>query len=142
MAMPNLHQLLKARFASVRQDLEETLSRFTDGEFGWKPRDGMRTVGGQILEIADKDRETVSCMTLASWLFIGGCLATTRILGGGEENGLFASLVLADSSAKTKLANKQGVARPRLPGLKPFAIGLSPVGASRAYHRDGSRMCI
>jgi uncharacterized damage-inducible protein DinB len=67
MAMLNLHGLLKARFTSVRQDLEDTLGRFTDADLSWSPRGGMRTVGGQILEIADKDREVVVWLKTGVW---------------------------------------------------------------------------
>ena len=65
--MPNLHDLLKARFASVRRDLDKTLGRFTDEDLDWKPGDGMRTVGAQLLEIADKDREVVTWMKTGAW---------------------------------------------------------------------------
>ena len=51
----------------VRQDLNQVLDRFADGEFSWSPRSGMRTVGGQILEFADKDRETVIWMKTGEW---------------------------------------------------------------------------
>ena len=67
MAMPNVHRLLKARFASVRQDLEETLGWFTDADLSWRPANGMKTVAEQILEIADKDREAVIWMKTGVW---------------------------------------------------------------------------
>ena len=65
--MPNLHNLLKARLASVRKDLMETSGRFTDEDLGWSPAAGMRTVGGQLLEIADKDREVVIWLKTGTW---------------------------------------------------------------------------
>ena len=67
MVMRDLHGLLKARFSWVRQDLDATLSRFGDTDLSWSPRDGMRTVGGQLLEIADKDREVVIWMKTGVW---------------------------------------------------------------------------
>lgn len=63
----DLHGLLKARFASVRQDLDEALNGFTDSDLTWSPGAGMRTVAGQILEIADKDREAVIWMKTGVW---------------------------------------------------------------------------
>lgn len=65
--MTNLHGLLKARLASVRKDLFEVLDRFTDADMNWSPGPGMRTVGGQILEIADKDREVVIWLKTGTW---------------------------------------------------------------------------
>ncbi|HLK15330.1 MAG TPA: DinB family protein [Fimbriimonadaceae bacterium] len=65
--MADVHQLLKARFAMVRQDLDEAIERFSEDQFGWAPAAGMRTVGGQLLEIADKDRETVIWMKTGIW---------------------------------------------------------------------------
>ena len=65
--MSDLHHLLKARFKAVRQDLDQVLSRFTDEEFGWGPGHGMHTVGGLVLEIADKDREAVIWMKTGVW---------------------------------------------------------------------------
>ena len=65
--MPNLHDLLKARFATVRRDLDKTLSRFTDEDVYWKLGDGMRTVGAQLLEIADKDREVIIWLKTGTW---------------------------------------------------------------------------
>lgn len=63
----DLHGLLKARFTSVRRDLDEALNGFTDSDLPWRPGAGMRTVAGQILEIADKDRETVIWMKTGVW---------------------------------------------------------------------------
>ena len=52
MDAPNLHDRLKARLALVRADLDEVVARFDDSLLDWAPRDGMRTVAGQLQEIA------------------------------------------------------------------------------------------
>src|SRR5258708_28002843 len=65
--MATLHELLKARFAMVRQDFEEVLDRLTDADLAHTPRDGMRTIAGQLLEIADKERETLAWIRTGIW---------------------------------------------------------------------------
>ena len=50
-------ELLKARFNLVRRDLNRVLDRLTDELLQWAPREGMRTVGGQLFEIAGKEIE-------------------------------------------------------------------------------------
>src|SRR5579862_3590646 len=65
--MLSIHGLIKARLAMVRRQLDQVISRFTDDEFHWRPADGMMTVGGQLLEIADKDRESVIWMKTGAW---------------------------------------------------------------------------
>lgn len=52
MDAPGLHDRLKARLALVRADLDEVVARFDDSLLDWAPRDGMRTVAGQLQEIA------------------------------------------------------------------------------------------
>lgn len=49
--------LLTARFAIVRRDLDRTLAHLTEEMFDWAPREGMRTVGGLLFEIAGKEVE-------------------------------------------------------------------------------------
>ncbi|MBX3096286.1 MAG: DinB family protein [Fimbriimonadaceae bacterium] len=46
------HQFLKGRLAVVRQDLVEAVDRLTDDMLEWAPAKGMRTIGGQLQEIA------------------------------------------------------------------------------------------
>jgi uncharacterized damage-inducible protein DinB len=50
-------ELLKARFAMVRRDLENTLSGVSDDMFTWSPAEGMRTIQGLLFEIAGKEVE-------------------------------------------------------------------------------------
>ena len=44
--MSALHDMLKARLAMVRQDLDQVIARLTDADMTWAPKDGMRTIGG------------------------------------------------------------------------------------------------
>lgn len=54
------HELLKARLAYVRRHLDQALGEVTDDVLGWAPRDGMRTVGGQLFEILGKEIELLT----------------------------------------------------------------------------------
>ncbi len=62
----NTKDILKARFAIVRRDLDRVLSHLTDETFTWAPREGMRTVKGQLFEIVGKEIE------LLVWARAGG----------------------------------------------------------------------
>jgi len=44
--------LIKARFLKTREGLDEILARLTPELMEWAPADGMRTVAGQLAEIA------------------------------------------------------------------------------------------
>lgn len=44
--------LLKARFAWIRTNLDEIIDRITPEILDWAPAEGMRTVSGQLAEIA------------------------------------------------------------------------------------------
>ena len=56
----NTQNLLKARFALVRRDLDRVLSHLTQEMFTWAPSEGMRTVGGLLFEIAGKEVELLA----------------------------------------------------------------------------------
>ena len=66
--MSELHELLKARFAMVRQDLEGVLARLSDADMSWAPREGMRTVSGQFVEIAIKEKEVLTWIRRGEWV--------------------------------------------------------------------------
>lgn len=53
----DLHLRLKNRLAIVRADLDQVISRLDDSLLDWAPREGMRTVKGQLLEIAGTERQ-------------------------------------------------------------------------------------
>jgi uncharacterized damage-inducible protein DinB len=47
-----IHERLKARLSLVRKDLDEAIARLSDNDLAFAPREGMRTIGGQLTEIA------------------------------------------------------------------------------------------
>lgn len=55
--MTNLQQRLINRLNLVRADLNEAIGRLTDEDIAWAPRKGMRTVGGQLQEIAATEHQ-------------------------------------------------------------------------------------
>lgn len=65
--MPSTHYLLRARFGTIRKQLDRVLDRFSEEEFSWSPGEGLKTVGEQLLEIADKDRESVIWIKTGVW---------------------------------------------------------------------------
>ncbi|MBS1722886.1 MAG: DinB family protein [Armatimonadetes bacterium] len=65
--MTTTHGLLKARLEMIRRQLDQVLDHFSDEDLAWSPAEGARTVGGQILEIADKDRESVRWLQTGVW---------------------------------------------------------------------------
>ncbi|MBI5708611.1 MAG: DinB family protein [Armatimonadetes bacterium] len=58
-----LHDLLKARLALVREDLDEAISRLSDADLDWAPTPGMRTVRGQLIEIGATERQLMTWIT-------------------------------------------------------------------------------
>ncbi|MBS1708477.1 MAG: DinB family protein [Armatimonadetes bacterium] len=65
--MAGTHDLLKARFAHVRRDLDRVLDRLVEADMRWTPAQGMRTVASQLVEIADKERETLVWVQTGVW---------------------------------------------------------------------------
>lgn len=61
------HKFLVARLAMTRQDLDQVLARLTDADTTWAPREGMKTVGDLLLEIANKDREIIGWLKNSEW---------------------------------------------------------------------------
>ena len=55
-----LHDRLKARLQLVRNDLLEVMGRLKDEDLGFAPKDGMRTIGGQLAEIASTETQLLS----------------------------------------------------------------------------------
>lgn len=52
--------LIAARFHHVRRDLEEVVGRLNDELLPWAPLEGMRTVAGQLVEIAATEFQVIS----------------------------------------------------------------------------------
>lgn len=65
--MAAAHDYLKARFAYVRQDLDGVLGRLKDSDLSWSPAEGARTIAGQLLEIANKEKETLVWIQTGAW---------------------------------------------------------------------------
>jgi len=61
------HEFLKARFAYVRQDLEGVLQRLDDSDLTWKPAEGMPSIADLLLEIANKEKETIPWLQTGVW---------------------------------------------------------------------------
>lgn len=51
----------------TRQDLNQVLAHLTDADLQWAPAGSMKTVGGLLLEIANKDREIVGWLHNGEW---------------------------------------------------------------------------
>lgn len=60
--------LLLARMANTREDLEEVLVRIDDSMMDWAPVAGMRTVSGQMLEIAATEIQVRGRLKRAAWV--------------------------------------------------------------------------
>ncbi|WP_158409295.1 DinB family protein [Fimbriimonas ginsengisoli] len=65
--MVTIHDHLKARFAFTRQDLEQVLGRLKDSDLPWAPREGMPTIADLLLEIANKEKETLVWVQKGVW---------------------------------------------------------------------------
>ncbi len=52
--------LLKARLITTRAELEEVIGHLTQSLSDWAPRPGMRTVSGQLIEIAATEVQIIS----------------------------------------------------------------------------------
>ena len=60
--MATISELIEARLAFARGDLHEVMSRLVPADTAWAPRDGMRSIGGQLLEIAGSELQVVTLM--------------------------------------------------------------------------------
>ena len=67
MATESLHDLLKARFNLTGKFLQQVIDRLKDEDLPWSPALGMRTIRNQLLEIADKERETLKWIQTGTW---------------------------------------------------------------------------
>ncbi len=61
MASPR-QTLLKNRLAFVREELDEAVGHITPDMLGWAPAEGMRTVGGQLVEIIGTEMQLLERM--------------------------------------------------------------------------------
>jgi uncharacterized damage-inducible protein DinB len=51
----NTKELVRANLSSARKELTETFPHLSDETFDWAPREGMRTLGGQVAEIGSTE---------------------------------------------------------------------------------------
>lgn len=91
---PTLHDLLKARLAIVREDLDEVLGRLSESDLDWAPTPGMRTVRGQLIEIAATERQ------LMTWITDQRKLSYQEAEDFGEGSNTFQGLKLALSDTR------------------------------------------
>src|SRR5687768_12377007 len=56
----SLHERLKARLSLVRADLDEVLVRLSEDDMPFAPRQGMRTIAGQLAEIAATETQVMA----------------------------------------------------------------------------------
>jgi len=66
--MHSRHTLIKARLATVRRDLEESLGRLTADMMGWAPEERMRTVAGQLVEIVSTEMQLMTLLREDRWI--------------------------------------------------------------------------
>jgi len=57
------HELLKARLKLARNDLDELLGHLNQPMMTWAPAAGVRTIAGQLVEIAATEMQTVTALT-------------------------------------------------------------------------------
>src|ERR1700722_5039658 len=58
--MSTLHELVLAQLSWTRRGLDEVFGRLSQGMMTWAPRSGMRTVAGQLVEIAGTELQVVA----------------------------------------------------------------------------------
>lgn len=61
------HDYLKARLLYVRQDFDEVLEKLTDADLPWRPIDDMPSVGGLLVEMANKEKELIAWLQTGEW---------------------------------------------------------------------------
>jgi uncharacterized damage-inducible protein DinB len=61
------HDYLKARLQWVRHDFNEVLEKLTDADLPWRPTDDMLTVGGLLIEMANKEKELIAWLQSGEW---------------------------------------------------------------------------
>jgi len=60
--MHSRRELVRARLAVVRRDLDENLDRISDEMLDWAPAEGMRTVAGQLVEIVATEMQLITLL--------------------------------------------------------------------------------
>ena len=60
--MPTTSELIEARLAFTRKGLDEAIGRLNQEMMSWAPATGMRTIAGQLVEIAGSEIQIVAIM--------------------------------------------------------------------------------
>lgn len=68
MSSTNRHDLLKARFLTIRRDLDEVVDRIPPDALAWAPAEGMRTLGGQLFEIVSAEIQLLTLLREDRWV--------------------------------------------------------------------------
>lgn len=112
---PTVHDFLKARLALVREDLDEVIGRLTEEMLPWAPTPGMRTVRGQLVEIACTE------VMLMAWIREGKRLSWEEAEDLGEQSNTLEGLkgILRDTRSAT-LAYIDSLSADELEILVPF----------------------
>lgn len=66
--MTSRRNLLQARLATVRRDLDDLLPNITQDILDWSPAEDMRTIGGQLVEIIATEIQLTSILTEGKYL--------------------------------------------------------------------------
>jgi len=94
--------LLLARMENIREDLEEALERIDDSMMGWAPVEGMRTVSGQMVEIAATEIQVRGRLTNSEWISDEEVRARIGDLGSVETVRAFLKTVRSDTVAQVE----------------------------------------
>ncbi len=131
--MRTTRELVEARLIFVRNELLEVLKRLDPSMTTWAPAEGMRTIGGQIFEIAASELQVV--LVLKEGRFISDEDVSERV--GGKED-LPRLLDFLDKVRQETLTYLQGLSDEdldveiTLPGWHE-AIGLPSVPRSEVF---------
>ena len=60
--------MIEARLAFVRKDLMKLFGHLHEDLLSWAPSPGMRTVSGQLIEIAGSELQTIAMMREGRWV--------------------------------------------------------------------------
>ncbi len=113
-----LRDRLKARLALVRQDLEEVIERLSDADLTWAPTPGMRTVGGQLTEIAGTE------IMLLRWMRDGEKISFQEAEAVAREARTLDELhEILDSTRSDTLAYIDSLSDEELDAFAPFPKG-------------------
>ena len=97
MVAPKL--LLLARLANIREDLKEVVDRLDDAMLEWAPATGMRTISGQLVEIAITEIQVMGRLQGLTWIPDDELVQTIGDLGSLDNLWSFLTSARADTIA-------------------------------------------